>query len=226
MKKTLIQLAVLLAVSLLLGYGMVRIDRALRGPSGTPPQVDTVTVHDTVTVAGSDPASVVPDGFELVPAGTLAKIGCYEDMVSQLSADLYEAEHPKPQLVQVHDTTYIVVPMQEYTFTDNKTYEYAVRGYDVTELWHKSFQETTTITQTQTQYRDFAWTLYPKVGFMGGTGFIAATAGVGLDFAISEDRRWRFIPEAGYNLLYVDSQLSHGWYGGASIKFNLIQAKR
>ena len=225
MKKTIIQLVAFLVVSLLLGYGMVRIDRVLRAPSGTLPQADTVTVHDTVTVTGSDPSSVVPDGFELVPAGTMEKIGCYEDMVSQLSRDLYEKEHPEPMLVQVHDTTYIVVPLQEYTFTDNKTYEMAVKGYDVELLWHKSFQESTTVTQRVPEYRDFAFTLYPKLGILGGTRFFAAQAGIGLDFAISENRRWRFIPEAGYGLLYSDNQLSHGWYGGASIKFNLIQAK-
>lgn len=228
-KKTLIQLIVLLAVSLLLGYGMVKIDRHLRAPSGTPPQRDTVTVHDTVTVMGSDPVSAVPDGFELVPVGTATKVALYEDMVAQLSSALYDLEHPKPELVEIHDTTYIVVPMQEYTFTDHKTYEYAVRGYGVTELWHRSFQETNYITNTvtKTEYRPFAFTLYPKVGMVGGISFFSAQAGLGMDIAISQNRRWQFSPEAGYGLLYSGPErpLSHGWYGGASIKFNLIQIK-
>lgn len=225
MKKTLIQIAVCLAVSVLLGLGMVRIDRHLRAPSDTHPQRDTVTVHDTVTVTGSDPEAVIPDGYDLVPVG---RIALYEDMVAQLSRDLYEKEHPEPVLVQVHDTTFVAIPMQDYTFTDRKTYEYAVRGYGVTELWHKSFQETQYITNTQTvtEYRPPAFSLYPKVGMSGGTSFLSAQAGIGMDIAISQNRRWVFSPEAGYGLLYTGNhQLSHGWYGGANIKFNLIQVK-
>lgn len=224
-KKTLIQLIVLLAASLLLGYGMVKIDRHLRAPSGTPPQRDTVTVHDTVTVMGSDPVSAVPDGFELVPVGTATKVALYEDMVVQLNSALYDLEHPKPELVEIHDTTYIVVPMTDYTFTDNKTYEYAVRGYGVTELWHKSFQETTTITQRVPEYRPYSWTLWPKVGAFAGKGILGLQAGIGADIAISKNRRWRFEPEAGYMMLNTGGQLSQGFYGSAVIKFNLIQVK-
>ena len=225
MKKTLIQLVAFLAVSLLLGYGMVRIDRRLRAPSDTPPQVDTTTVLDTLTAPGSDPVAVIPDGFELVPVGTATKVALYEDMVVQLSSALYDLEHPKPELVEIHDTTYIVVPMRDYTFTDHKTYEYAVRGYGVTELWHKSFQETTTITQRVPEYRPYSWTLWPKVGAFAGKGILGLQAGIGADIAISKNRRWRFEPEAGYMMLNTGGQLSQGFYGSAVIKFNLIQVK-
>ena len=225
-KKTLIQLIVLLAVSLLMGYGMVRIDRHLRAPSDTPPQADTTTVLDTLTAPGSDPVSAIPDGFELVPAGTIEKIGCYEDMVAQLSHDLYEKEHPEPVLVEIHDTTYIVVPLQEYTFTDHKTYEYAVSGYNVTELWHKSFQETTTITQHVPEFRPYRWTLYPTAGLFAGSGnFVGVKAGIGADIAISANGRWRFVPEGGYAFIYTNGVASHGFYGGVGFKFNLIQIK-
>lgn len=225
MKKTLIQLVAFLAVSLLLGYGMIRIDRRLRAPSDTPPQVDTVIVRDTVTVSGSEPESVIPDGFELIPVGTATKIALYEDMVSRLSHDLYAKEHPEPELVEIRDTTYIVVPMRDYAFTDHKTYEYAVRGYGVTELWHKSFQETTTITQHVPEYRPYSWTLWPKVGAFAGKGILGLQAGIGADVAISKNRRWRFEPEAGYMMLNTGGQLSQGFYGSAVIKFNLIQVK-
>lgn len=225
MKKTLIQIAVCLAVSVLLGIGMVRIDRRLRAPSDTPPQVDTTTVLDTLTAPGSDPVAVIPDGFELVPVGTATKVALYEDMVVQLSSALYDLEHPKPELVEIHDTTYIVVPMRDYTFTDHKTYEYAVRGYGVTELWHKSFQETTTITQRVPEYRPYSWTLWPKVGAFAGKGILGLQAGIGADIAISKNRRWRFEPEAGYMMLNTGCQLSQGFYGSAVIKFNLIQVK-
>ena len=222
MKKTIIQLAVCLLVSLLLGFVMIRIDRRLRAPSDTPPQVDTVTVHDTVTVSGNEPVSVIPDGFELVPVG---KIQLYEDMVTQLSRDLYEKEHPQPVLVQIHDTTFVAVPMQEYRFTDKKTYEYAVRGYGVTELWHKSFQETTIITQTVPEFHPYSWTLGPALGAYGGKDFAALTAGIALDIGFGKNRRWVFSPEAGYGLLYANNALTSGFYGSARIKFNLIQVK-
>ena len=225
MKKTLIQIAVCLAVSVLLGIGMVRIDRRLRAPSDTPPQVDTTTVLDTLTAPGSDPVAVIPDGFELVPVGTATKVALYEDMVVQLSSALYDLEHPKPELVEIHDTTYIVVPMRDYTFTDHKTYEYAVMGYVVTELWHNSFQETTTITQRVPEYRPYSWTLWPKVGAFAGKGILGLQAGIGADIAISKNRRWRFEPEAGYMMLNTGGQLSQGFYGSAVIKFNLIQVK-
>lgn len=221
-KKTLIKIAVFLAVSVLLGYGMVRIDRRLRAPSDTPPQVDTVTVHDTVTVNGSDPVSVVPDGYELVPVGTSQELRRSFATIAELRDSLASV---KPVLVAVHDTTYVAIPMQEYTFTDHKTYEYAVRGYGVTELWHKSFTETTTITQTVTEYSPIAFALWPKLGAYGGRDFIAAYAGIGADIAVSRDRRWVFSPEAGYGLLHANKSPVRGFYGGASIKFNLIQVK-
>ena len=129
--------------------------------------------------------------------------------------------------MEIHDTTYIVVPMREYTFTDHKTYEYAVRGYGVTELWHRSFRETQYVTNTQTvtEHRPYAFTLYPKVGALAGAGFIGLQAGIGADIAISDNRRWTLSLEAGYGAMWVSEQLSHGWYGGASIKFNLLQVK-
>ena len=221
MKKTIIQLVAFLAVSLLLGYGMVRIDRRLRAPSDTPPQADTTTVLDTTTTPGSKPVLEIPAGFELVPVGTFSQMLQHSMTIAQLRDSLGQ----KPKVVVERDSVYIYVPLQEYTFTDHKTYEYAVRGYDVTELWHKSFQETTIITQHVPEYRDSAWTLYPKVSVFGGPAFLGAQAGIGADIAISQNRRWRFVPEFGYGLVQSNGNLSHGWYAGGSIKFNIIQVK-
>lgn len=225
MKKTIIQLVAFLAVSLLLGYGMVRIDRRLRAPSDTPPQVDTTTVLDTTTTPGSKPVLEIHAGFELVPVGTFSQMLQHSMTIAQLRDSLDQ----KPKVVVERDSVYIYVPLQEYTFTDHKTYEYAVRGYGVTELLHRSFQKTQYITNTvtKTEYRSFSFTLYPKVGMIGGVSFFSAQAGLGMDIAISQNRRWLFSPEAGYGLLYSgpERSLSHGWYGGASIKFNLIQVK-
>ena len=221
-KKTLIQIAVCLAVSVLLGLGMVRIDRRLRAPSDTPPQMDTVFVRDTSMTIGSDPVSVVPDGFELVPVGTSQKLRRNFATIAELRDSLASL---KPVLVQVHDTAYIAVPMTEYTFTDGKNYEYSVRGYNVTELWHKSYTQSQIITQTRTDYRPYAFSLWPKIGAYGGRDFISASVGIGADIAVSDNRRWTLSPEAGYGLLYVNNALVRGFYGGASVKFNIIQVK-
>ena len=221
MKKTLIQIAVCLAVSVLLGIGMIRIDRHLRAPSDMP-QVDTVFVRDTSTTTGSDPVSAIPDGFELMPVGTSQELRRNFATIAELRDSLASL---KPVLVQVHDTSYIAVPMTEYTFTDGKNYEYSVRGYNVTELWHKSYTQSQIITQTRTDYRQYAFSLWPKIGVYGGRDFISASAGIGADIAVSDNRRWTLSPEAGYGLIYVNNALVRGFYGGASIKFNIIQVK-
>ena len=50
-------------------------------------------------------------------------------------------------------------------------------------------------------------------------------ASIGADISISENRRWRFEPEFGYRALQVKDRMLKGWYGGATIKYNLIQVK-
>lgn len=182
------------------------------------PQVDTLYAHDTITLTTAKETRI-PRGWELMPAGTSEKLASYEELVSLYKDSLGR----KPVVVEIRDTTYIAVPITEHTFTDDKTYSCGVSGYDVKMLWHKSYQTTAYIPTTA--YRPYKWTAFPFVEVGVGSDFIAASAGVGLDLDMSANDRWRFVPELGYNWLYANGRMRHGFYGSAKIKFNLIQAK-
>ena len=186
-------------------------------PPGPAP-ADTVWVRDTVTTTGGE-KMVIPKGYELVVAGTAERLKSYESLVALYRDSLNQ----KPVLVDVNDATHIAVPMSDFKFTDHETYEFAVHGYNVSLLWHKSFTQTAYIPQVE--YRPYRWTLYPTAGVFSGAGIMGVKAGIGADIQINANGRWRFSPEAGYTLIYVNNQLSRGFYGGASIKFNIIQSK-
>lgn len=185
------------------------------------PQVDTLSIHDTTYVDSPVPESVVPDGFELVPAGTLQQLRRSFATIDELRDSLGR----EPELVFVHDTAFIVVPLQNYKFGDGKTYEMLVRGYDVSVLWHRSFNETTVITKTEPVFRDFRWTLYPRVGVFALPGVVGAIAGLGADISLSPDRRLRFVPEAGYGAYYSSGAVRYGPFAGGSVRFNIVQVR-
>ncbi|MBO6082646.1 MAG: hypothetical protein J6P46_06450 [Bacteroidales bacterium] len=192
------------------------------GASGVAPSdpapADTVWVRDTVTTTAGE-KTAIPKGYELVLAGTAERLKSYESLVALYRDSL----NRKPVLVGVNDTTHIAVPMSDFKFTDHETYEFAVNGYNVSFLWHKSFPKTAYIPQVE--YRPYRWTLYPTAGVFSGAGITGAKAGIGADISISANGRWRFSPEAGYALIYANNQLSRGFYGGGSIKYNIIQSK-
>lgn len=187
------------------------------------PVIDTTSKTDTVYLDAPIPDIVIPDGFELVPAGTALALANAEDALELYRDSLSQ----KPSIVTVHDTSYIVVPISEYHFTDSTTYEMAVRGYDVNLLWHKSFQETKYITKTEyvTEYKDYGLVLYPKISTFGTKGLLGATAGIGADIALGNKGIIRFEPEVGYNILWTDQGLSHGAYVGGAIKVNAIRIR-
>ena len=167
------------------------------------------------------PVEVVPDGFELVPAGTLQQLRRSFSTIDELRDSLGR----EPELVFVHDTAFIVVPLQDYKFGDGKTYEMLVRGYDVDLLWHKSFNETTVITKTEEVFRDFKWTLYPRAGAFALPGVVGATLGLGADISLSPDRRLRFVPEAGYGAFYSSGAIRYGPFVGGAVRFNVVQVR-
>ena len=184
------------------------------------PVIDTTSRIDTVYLDAPIPDVVIPDGFELVPVGTLEEyVGTCEELMAALAK--------KPTVVTIRDTTYIKVPMSNYHFTDSTTYEMAVRGYNVDLLWHKSFQETKYITKTEyvTEYKDYGLVLYPKISTFGTKGLLGATAGIGADIALGNKGIIRFEPEVGYNILWTDQGLSHGAYVGGAIKVNAIRIR-
>lgn len=207
--------AALLIVSLALVLGGFFLGKKVGASGAVPPapQVDTVWVRDTIKTTEAAKTEI-PKGFELVPAGTLqvydAVLRAYKDSLVR-----------KPMLVEVHDSTYIAVPMSDYKFTDHETYECAVNGYNVTMLWHKSFPKTAYITNEVP--KPFRWTLYPEAGMYYGAGVAAAKIGIGADIAISQNLRWRVTPEAGYAITFAGNALQHGFYGGIGFKFNIIQ---
>lgn len=185
-------------------------------PGQAPP--DTVWLEKTVTTTDGEKTEI-PKGYELVVAGTAERLKSYESLVALYRDSL----NRKPALVDVNDTTHIAVPMSDLKFTDHETYEFAVNGYNVSLLWHKSFQKTALIPQVE--YRPYRWTLYPTVGVFSGAGIVGGKAGIGADISISANGRWRFSTEAGYAIIYANNQLSRGFYGGGSIKYNIIQSK-
>ena len=177
------------------------------------PDIDTVTIIDTVFSDRPVPVAVVPDGYELIPVG----------LVSSLQDSLAK----KPTLVTLHDTTYISIPMSTYRFTDGTTYDMAVRGYDVSLLYHKSFQETKYITKTVTvpEYRDYGLIFYPQISTLASKDFIYAGAGIGADIALGDRKILRFEPEVNYGILWTNEGLSHGVYVGARFRATLIRIK-
>ena len=217
MSKTLI-VSVVTALVLGVVLGFVTEHRFSR-PSE--PQIDTLRIRDTAFVDSPLPESIVPAGFELVPAGTSQQLRRYFATIEELQDSLAR----EPELVYVHDTAFIVVPLQDYKFGDGKTYEMLVRGYDVDLLWHKSFTETVVVTKTEPVFRDFKWTLYPSAGAFALPGVFGASLGLGADISISSDRRLRFVPEAGYGALYTGGDVRYGPFARGSVRFNIVQVK-
>ena len=177
------------------------------------PAIDTTSKTDTVYKDKPVPVEVIPDGYELTPIG----------LVSQLQDSLAQ----KPKLVTLHDTTYIAVPMSNYHFTDTTTYDMMVRGYDVSLLYHKSFQETKYITKTipVPEYREYGLLIYPKVSTFGMKGILGATAGIGADIRLGDKGIFYVSPEIDYGVLWTEQGMSHGIYAGATVRANIIRIK-
>ena len=185
------------------------------------PQVDTVTIRDT-TWDYSPEKTVLPAGYELVPADTLRLLDDFSLLLADYSTEIGELRDSlerKPKIVSYHDTTYIAVPISKYNFTDHKTYECEVTGYDVKMLWHKSIQETQYITKTVSVPTlpkfaispDFSALVGPKVFFLG--------AGVKLDIWAGN---WRFSPGLDYGLIWGGEQWTHGPVATFSANYNFI----
>lgn len=201
---------------LLLTFGAGCLCGRRNSARNTPvPRVDTLLVRDTI-VDHSPQGTAIPAGYELVPVG---KMDCYEDMVSQLSADLYKEQHKEPVLVHVHDTTYIAVPLTKTTFTDDKTYKCEVLGYDTKMLWHESYQETAYITKT------VAVPTLPKLAVSPDFSAFATRTVFGLGAGLRLDvwrGNWRFSPSLGYALVRDSQQWSYGPVATFSANYNIV----
>lgn len=176
------------------------------------PQVDTVTIRDTITDYEPIPATT-PAGWELVPSGI---IKAYE-----LAIDAYkDSLERKPTIVAGKDSsTYIAIPISQNYFTDHQTYECVVTGYETKMLWHKSFRETNYITKTTkiptlpkiAISPDFSALVSKDIFFLG--------AGVKLDVWAGN---WRFSPGLDYGLTWTGGQWSHGPAFTFSTNYNFI----
>ena len=146
---------ILLIVGILLLFGAgFLVGRKTAHPEAPVPQVDTITIRDTI-VDYKPQEAAIPAGFELI---AVSQIEDYEKTIAEFQDSL----NAKPTLVTIRDTTFIVVPLTDKTFTDGKTYECVVRGYDTKMLWHKSFQETKIVTEHYPVPPK--WSLSPYVG--------------------------------------------------------------
>lgn len=163
------------------------------------PQVDTVTVRDTI-IDYKPQEVVIPDGWELIPTSVVrdynSTIEAYKDSLSR-----------KPMLVIEKDTTYIAVPISKYHFTDNKTYECEATGYDVKMLWHKSFQETQYFTKTVTVPTLPKFAISPDLSAFVGPKIFFAGAGIRLDLWSGN---WRLSPSVDYGFIWSGGEWSRG----------------
>lgn len=185
------------------------------------PKTDTLTVRDTSWDYNPE-KTVLPAGFELVPLDTLNLLDSYLAKVKEYSStitDLKDSLERKPKVVYVNGVGYISVPLFNYNFTDHKTYECELIGYDVKMLWHKSIQETKYITKTVSVPTlpkfaispDFSALVGPKVFFLG--------AGMKLDIWAGN---WRFSPGLDYGLIWGGEQWTHGPVATFSANYNFI----
>lgn len=201
---------ILLIVGILLLFGAgFLVGRKTAHPEAPVPQVDTITIRDTIVDYKPQETSI-PAGFKLIP---VSQIEDYEKAL----AEFHDSLSAKPKIVTCHDTSYIAVPISRYHFTDKKTYECEATGYDVKMLWHKSFQETKYITDTYPVPPK--WSLSPYVGASFTPGLLSATAGIKMDFWCD---RWQFTPSVGYGLLLTGEQYKPGWNASFTASYNLI----
>ena len=172
------------------------------------PKIDTILVRDTI-VSEIAKEVAIPNGYELVATTTLKN---YDEVLAAYKDSLER----KPVLVTVHDTAYIAVPINEYTFTDDKTYAAVLSGYDVKMLRHESYQETAFITRPVPYL--------PKISFSPvlsafGTKDIFFT-GAGAEVEI-RGGKWALRPSLGYGLNHNGQNWGHGPYLRLDATYNL-----
>ena len=174
------------------------------------PQVDTVFVQDTI-VSEVSKEKAIPKGYELTRT---SDIRSYQRQLAEYRDSLGR----KPMLVEVHDTTYIAVPIQEHTFTDGSTYKFSVSGYAVKFLRHESYQDTKIVRRYVASPPKFAFS--PFMRSLYSYDRLDVVAGLKLDIW---QGKWQFSPSVGYGLNVNRSGYSHGMVAGFEIDYNLIR---
>ena len=218
MKDKLTFALVLLAVlALVFGAGCLT-ERRIILSSLPEPHTDTTFVRDTIW--DYDPEkTVLPAGFELFPADTLDGYQAAIDGYVSTVSDLKDSLARKPKIVYYNGGSYISVPLFTYHFTDNKTYECVVTGFDAKMNWHKSFQETKYITKTTEIPTLPKLAISPVVEAVGGPGVFFVGAGAKLDVWAGN---WRFSPGVDYGMILSGGKWTHGPVVTVSAGYNFV----
>ncbi len=194
-------LVFILALAFIFGSGFLFGRRSAKADIPAP-QIDTVIITDTI-VDTPEASAVIPAGYELVPVGTKAQLAANATTIDALRDSLLE----KPTLVTVHDTTFVMVPLSRKTFTDGKTYQCEVEGYDVKMLWHKSYQETKYITETVHVATLPSLAVSPVARVMGARGVFFLGGGVKVDVRAG---KWCLSPGVDYGIIWAGNRWDTG----------------
>ena len=134
---------------------------------------------------------------------------------------------PAPQ-ISSQDSVLVQLPIERKVYEEDSLYRAVISGHQCKLDSLTIYSTTTTITvheKSPIEYRPYSWTLFPQAAVSYGAGALEMKSGIGADFSISKNRRWRVEPEVGYRALLVNDQMLKGCYAGATIKYNLIQVK-
>lgn len=166
---------------------------------------DTEWVEKPVYIDKPVPVEVKPAGKEFYPVGTLAQL--------QRVLDSLRAVGPDTAFVEVP------VPIETRLYGDS-TYQAQVSGWHPSLDWIRFEQKTAYITVPVPEYKYPTFALSPTVDALILPNSYAAGAGLELDFWIN---RCQISGGGGYSVEIGPNQRSSGWYGKASIKYNLIR---
>lgn len=168
-------------------------------------KTDTVIIRDTL-IDYKPREITIPKGYQLI---AISEVMNYEKTIARFRDSLLA----RPAIVERHDTAYIAVPMVERIFTDGKTYECSVYGYNPQMIWHKSIQEKQVIT-TEAPVAP-KWALSPYISAISAEDIYRLEVGLRLDFW---QGRWQFSPSIGYG-----TGIKPGWSAGFVASYNLIR---
>lgn len=160
MQKTLAYLAIVLVFVLgaLAGAWL----RGLRpGQPAQPVKPDTVYVDTTIYVDRPVPVEVTPEGYELVPVGTI-------DRVNKKIVALEDSLGKKPKIVVKDSLIYIDVPMEQKHYGDS-TYDAWVSGYhpalDSLRIHQRTAIIKVPVYKTVTKTKHWSVTVGPQAGY-------------------------------------------------------------
>ena len=222
--KTLLGLLLIAGVGFVLGLGYAR--RTARNKPEKPIISKADTSSSVEPIEAEKPkikdSTVIHHVWVKVPIVPASPVSVPDDAVSV-----------PDDAVSVPDSAFVDVPIERKVYQEDSLYRAVVSGPRIGKAGPSLdslliFSKTTTITvheKSPAECRTYSWTLFPQAEVNYGGGALEIKAGIGVDMAINENGRWRFIPEFGYRALQIDDRMLKGCYVGGKIKYNLIQVK-